>query len=155
MKFKSILAVLVFSVLGACMTAKPQMTPLEIQSLQTREFSSNKDVVFASTMSVMQDLGYTVTSADKDTGLIAAESATDSNGALLFWTGTSQTNQTRATAYIERIKGKTSVRFNFVEKMETSSGYGRSNRNDKPILDAAVYQNAFERLENAIFVRRN
>jgi hypothetical protein len=39
--------------------------------------------------------------------------------------------------------------------METSSGYGRSNRNDKPILDAAVYQNAFERLENAIFVRRN
>ena len=67
----------------------------------------------------------------------------------------SKTNQTRATAYIERIKSKTVVRLNFVTKQETSSGWGQTNRSDKPILDVTIYQNAFERIENAIFIRRN
>ena len=155
MKITNIVAVLAFSLLGACMTAEPQMTPLELQSMQTREYSTNKDTVFASTMSVLQDLGYTVTSADKDTGLIAAESATGSSLGYAIFTGNTLTNQTRATAYIERIKSKTVVRLNFVTKQETSSGWGQTNRSDKPILDVTIYQNAFERIENAIFIRRD
>ena len=122
--------------------------------MQTRSFNATYNVTFSSTMSVFQDLGYTVNSADKDTGLISAESATDSSAAALFWTGTSVTNQTKATAFIEKIRGKTLVRLNFVQKVETSSGYGRQDRNDKPILDTQIYQNAFERIENAIFLRK-
>ena len=154
MKLKLLLAAVTMALLTACMQQAPTMTPLEIQSMQTRSFNATYNVTFSSTMSVFQDLGYTVNSADKDTGLISAESATDSSAAALFWTGTSVTNQTKATAFIEKIRGKTLVRLNFVQKVETSSGYGRQDRNDKPILDTQIYQNAFERIENAIFLRK-
>jgi hypothetical protein len=154
MKLKLLLTAFTMALLTACMQQAPTMTPLEIQSMQTRSFNATYNVTFSSTMSVFQDLGYTVNSADKDTGLISAESATDSSAAALFWTGTSVTNQTKATAFIEKIRGKTLVRLNFVQKVETSSGYGRQDRNDKPILDTQIYQNAFERIENAIFLRK-
>jgi len=154
MKLKLLLTAFTMALLTACMQQAPTMTPLEIQSMQTRSFNATYNVTFSSTMSVFQDLGYTVNSADKDTGLISAESATDSSAAALFWTGTSVTNQTKATAFIEKIRGKTLVRLNFVQKVETFSGYGRQDRNDKPILDTQIYQNAFERIENAIFLRK-
>ncbi len=142
------------SLLTACMQQGPTMTPLEIQGMQSRSYNESYNVIFSSTMSVFQDLGYTVNSADKDAGLISAESATDSNLAALIFTGNSLTNQTKVTAFIEKIKGKTRVRLNFVQKVETSSGYGRQSRNDKPVLDAQIYQNAFEKIENAIFLRK-
>ena len=155
MKLKLFVTFALMALLSACVQPKaPEMTPLEIQSMQTRSYKNSYNVVFSSTISVFQDLGYTVSSADKDSGLISAESATDSSAALLILTGTSQTNQTKATAFIERIGGKTLVRLNFVEKVETSSGYGRQDRRDKPVLDAQIYQNAFERIENAIFIRK-
>lgn len=155
MKLKVLLTVVTMALLTACAQPEgPTMTPLEIQEMQSRSFKESYNVTFSSTMSVFQDLGYTVNSADKDTGLISAESATDSSAAAIFWTGTSVTNQTKATAFLEKIRGKTLVRLNFVEKIETSSGYGRQNRSDKPVLDAQIYQNAFERIQNAVFLRK-
>ena len=154
MKLKYIVVAAMVSLVAACEVQSPQMTPLEIQSMQTRAFDSSYDTVFASTMSVFQDLGYTVTSADKSTGLISAESATGSNLGFAIFTGSTLTTQTRATAFVERIKRKSNVRLNFVQKSETSSGWGQTDRSDKPILDMEVYQNAFERIENAIFVRQ-
>lgn len=141
--------------LGACATTAPvsTMTPLEIQSMQTREFGQSKNVVFPSVMSVFQDLGYVVKSADKDTGLITAESPAKSNQAMKFWLGVSDVSQTSATAFIETINKKTNVRLNFVTSSKQSYGYGQSDRQDTPVLDAEIYQNAFEKIENAIFVR--
>ncbi|MFO7818272.1 MAG: hypothetical protein R6V39_11430 [Desulfovibrionales bacterium] len=139
---------------GCAQTAQqPSMTPLEIQSLQTRSYENSKDVVFPSTMSVFQDLGYSIVSADMATGLISAESSAENNPMLTFWTGMTQVSQTRATAIIEEIRGSSTVRLSFVEKEESSSAYGRSDRRDTPILNADIYQNAFERIESAIFVR--
>lgn len=137
----------------AQLVQQPSMTPLEIQSMQTRSYEYPKDVVFPSTVSVFLDLGYSIVSADIVTGLIAAESSAKNNPALTFWTGMTEVSQTRATAFVEEIRGVSSVRLNFVEKRESSSEHGRSDRSDTPILDADVYQNAFERIENAIFVR--
>jgi hypothetical protein len=142
-------------VFSGCATQeiRPTLTPLEIQSLQTRVFEHQKSIVFAGTLSVFQDLGYTVTSADLMTGLITVEGATQDNPMLTFWTGGGQMRQTRATAFVEEIRGNTAVRLSFVEIDERSGGYGGRTRRDTPILDAQVYQNAFERIENAIFVR--
>ncbi len=147
----AILAVL-FTLLG-CATAPTPLTPLEIQSLQTREYEHSKDVVFPSVMSVFQDLGYTVKSADKATGFIAAESAAESDAASKFWLGISNVSQTSATAFIEEIGQITRVRLNFVATCKKSYVYGRTDRQDTPIIDAVVYRNAFERIESAIFVR--
>ena len=150
--------------LAGCTPPGPVLTPLEIQNLQTREFEHDKAIVFASTMSVFQDLGYIVNSADLDTGLITTESPATSDRAafparfvimpeLMIWSDVSSVMQTKATAFIERIGNRSRVRLNFVVTRQASSVQGQTSRHDTPILDAAIYQNAFERIANAIFVR--
>ncbi|MBF0587467.1 hypothetical protein INT08_11210 [Prosthecochloris sp. N3] len=154
MKYFNIVFVCLFFALAGCSASTaPALTPLEIQSLQTREYEQGLDIVFPSVISVFQDLGYTVKSADKSTGFITAESAAKSDKASKFWLGITKVKQTAATAFIEEIGSMTKVRLNFVEMENSSSSWGRSDREDTPILDAQVYQNAFERIDNAIFVR--
>jgi hypothetical protein len=150
-KFAIIGLILVLS--GCATTSAPTLTPLEIQSLQTREYEHGKNIVFPSVISVFQDLGYTVKSADKDTGLITAESAANSDTASKFWLGISNVSQTSATAFVEEIGKITKVRLSFVTSNRKSYGYGQSDQQDTPILNAEVYRNAFERVESAIFVR--
>ena len=148
---------------------KPPMTPLEIQSIQTREFESPKKIVFASVVSVFQDLGYTIKNADLNTGFINAESAAQDTsigpgeeifigviGGVLGGKPTRTTQsveQTVATAFIEEIGNRARVRLNFVITRQLSSAQGQSSRRDTPILDVKIYTNAFERIENAIFIR--
>ena len=139
--------------LAACASSGPQMTPLEIQSMQTRSFEHPKEIVFRSVISVFQDLGYTLQDADLETGLITAESAADSKRWFQAFTGSSKVEQTRATAFVEQIRDTSRVRLNFVEVEKTSSSWGRDDRDDTPILLAEPYQNAFERIETAVFMR--
>jgi len=149
----AILVIFAAILVGCAGTPMPTMTPMEIQSLQTREYENPKEIVFPSVLSVFQDIGYTITNADLQTGLISAESATSSDASSRFWFGVTSTNQTRATAFIEQIGSITRARVNFVEINQTSSGYGQNDRSDTPLLNATIYQNAFEMIENAIFVR--
>ena len=37
--------------------------------------------------------------------------------------------------------------------VKQSSSWGQDDRQDKQILDPAPYQNAFEKVENAVFMR--
>ncbi len=148
--------VFVLLLVSGCVESPPvTMTPLEIQSVQTREYEESKEVVFPSVVSVFQDLGYSITSADKYTGLIAAESAARSDAATQFWLGMTDVSQTKATGFVETIGNFTRIRLNFVEVRQTSSGYGQQDRQDTPILDAEIYQSAFEKIETAIFIRSN
>ncbi len=157
--FRTLATIAFLSIVSACAgSPKPTMTPLEIQALQTREFETTKEVAFSSVMSVFQDLGYTVESADKDTGFITAFSASDTHRDWLL-TGNQYTTQTRATAFVERITPETAtpqvsrVRLNFLTGTEASAWYGQKSKQDRQILDHVVYQTAFEKIENAIFVR--
>ena len=138
---------------GCMMEPKVTMTPLEIQSMQSRTFDKSKDIIFPSVMSVFQDLGYTINSADVNTGLITAESTAESNAAMKFWLGVAQVSQTKANAFIEKIGNKTSVRINFVNVVKQSSSWGQYDRKDNQILTPEPYRNAFEKIENAIFLR--
>ncbi len=148
-----VIGAFILGLTGCATRTGPTMTPLEIQSLQTREFEQGKEIVFPSVISVFQDLGYTIKSADKDTGLITAESQASSNKWSLILTGISQVKQTSVTAFVEEIGVITKVRLNFVNVNTSSSAYGRTDRNDNAILAVDPYQNAFERIENAIFIR--
>lgn len=147
------LPIITLTLLAACATTEPQRTPLEIQAMQSRSYEEPKSIVFPSVVSVFQDLGYTIQSADINTGLITSESAAASDGWHRFWTGQTRVEQTRATAFIEEIGGQTNVRLNFVAVDERSGGWGQRDRRDTPILEPEAYQNAFERVENAIFIR--
>ena len=138
----------------------PSLTPLEIQSMQVREYEHDKAIVFASVLSVFQDLGYIVISADVETGLITTESPAKSNRVAEFLglpiiveDDEVHVEQTRATAFVEQIGPRSRVRLNFVATRQGSSAFGQTDRHDTPILDAAVYQNAFTRIGDAIFIR--
>lgn len=129
------------------------LTPLEIQSMQTRTYDNKKEVVFPSVMSVLQDLGYSIKVADINTGLITAESTAKSNAAMKFWLGIAEVSQTNADSFIEEINGRTKVRINFINVVKQSSAYGQDDRTDQQILDPVPYQSAFDKIENAIFIR--
>ena len=133
---------------------KPELTPMELQAIQSREFETTKEVAFAAVMTVIQDLGYTVGSADLGSGFITAQSPTENKtgfvGALV---GVTASGNTMMTSFILQMpSGMTRIRLNFVNTKNESSAYGRSSRKDKPILDPQVYQAAWDKIDEALFV---
>ncbi len=135
---------------------KPQLTPMELQALQSREFETTKETLFSSVMTVFADLGYQIDNADMQTGFITANSATENKTSFLAAMARMQVSgNTRATAYIEKLaNGMARVRLNFLSTTQSSSGYGQQSRNDKPILDPVVYRTAWDKIDEALFVRQ-
>lgn len=133
-----------------------KQTPLQLQAVQSREYDANKSVTFAATMSVLQDLGYIIQSADKDTGFITANSAaTDSTNFIEALGGFTSSTVTRVTVFVEELRpGMTKVRLNFVNHEASSGSYGKNSNRDTPITDPMTYNNALEKIEDAIFVRK-
>ena len=142
--------------LGGCPSAaKSLKTSLEIQAIQSQQFETSQGIAFASVLSVFQDLGYIVKSADKDTGFITAQSATQDSTSL--WSalgGFAKNSKTNATAFVEQLKeGTTKVRLNFVVSNASSSVYGQNKASDTVVEDPKVYQSAFSKIGDAIFIR--
>lgn len=155
---KFILPILYVSLLAPSpVSAKkaPQLTPMEVQALQTHEYETTKEILFASVVSVFQDLGYQLENADLPSGFITASSATTNKTSFLEALGSrASTGNTRATAYVEQfVGGRAKVRLNFLNSKVSSGFYGQSAKNDKPILDPQTYQVAWEKIDEAIFVR--
>ena len=116
--------------------------------MQTRGFEGGKQVVFNSVVSVFQDLGYVVSQADLETGIITAEGTTQTDVGLALF-GVNKNEQAVGSAFVEEFGQETRVRLNFVIRTRT----GIAGRDDRAVLDHEVYQNAFERVEQAVFVR--
>ena len=147
---KIALLILIASCLNGCATTKPQKTSLELQAMQAKEFNTEKKVAFQSTLSVFQDLGYVIQQADLETGFITAKSPTTNT--MVPFVGMSM-NDTKATAFVEQLGAKSKVRLNFVASHETSNAYGMKSSQDTPVEDPLIYQNAFVKIQEAIFIR--
>lgn len=148
--------IIAITVLSGCTpNAKPTMTPMQVRSLQTHTFETSKDIAFNAVLTVLQNLGYIVKSADRDTGFITAESpSTNKTGFWQAMTNVTSTGRTMVTAFAQEIHpGTSQVRLNFVNSRHSSGAYGQSNTIDHKILDPKVYQNAFNKIGTAIFVR--
>jgi len=142
-------ALLICGSITGCVTGGASKSGLELQSFQKKDFATNKKTAFASTLSVFQDLGFIVKSASFETGLISASSPTKN----VVFMGSFMSN-TEATAFVEELTpNKTSIRLNFVNVSESSSGYGMRARSDKPVEIATPYENAFTKIQEAVFVR--
>jgi len=152
---KILLIISLFTVFG-CGPKRATMSPLALQSIQTKHFENDKSLVFRSVISVFQDLGYIIESADHETGFITAKSATKSDTNFFqALGGYSSTQTTKATAFVEELRTNyTKVRLNFVQISKGSSAYGQQNQNDEPILDPKIYENAFNKVSDAIFIRK-
>lgn len=152
---------------------KPEKTSLEIQAIQTKQFETTQKVAFASTLSVFQDLGYIVKSADRETGFITAQSASRNKkgssqriqfgdfqfdlAEFLNDADDSKKNTrtyTSVTAFVEELRPPSvQVRLNFVVSRLSSSRHGQTDQRDTIVDDPKIYQNAFNKIGDAIFIR--
>jgi len=132
----------------------PALSPLELQALQSKEFETSKENLFNAVMTVVQDLGYQVQSADLQTGFLTAVSATEQKTNFLeALGGASSTANTKITAFVQALpNGMSRVRLNMLSSKTTSSLYGQNNQRDNLILDPVPYRNAWDKIDEALFV---
>lgn len=152
----SLLCIAVLILSGCATNTTQEMTSLQIQAFQTQEFEASKKIVFGSVVSVFQDLGYIVESADIDTGFVTAGSASVNKTG--FWDamgGVASSGKTRGTAFVEEIRSAfVTVRLNFVDTKNSSSAYGSQSSQDTPIVEPEPYKIAFDKIADAVFIRQ-
>ena len=134
---------------------KPEMTSLELQALQSHEYETTKEILFASVVSVFQDLGYQLSNADLPSGFITASSPMKNKTSIWDALGSSKgSGNTKVTAFVEQMPGgRARVRLNFVNSKTTSGMWGGSSAEDKPILDPMTYKVAWDKIDEAVFTR--
>jgi len=133
---------------------EPELSPLQLQAMQTKDFEAKKEAVFASVMTVMQDAGYRIENADLATGLITGIGSSKGKMTYSLWTGFGKSKKTPiVSSYIEQIGPTTRVRLNFVMAKIKSSLYGSQPQDEEPIIEAEVYQDAFNKIDQALFIR--
>lgn len=140
---------------GADAKKKPELTPMEIQALQSHEYETTKDVLFASVVSVLQDLGYQLANADMGSGFITASSPMKNKTSFLDALAKQQgSGNTKVTAFVEQMPAGTSrVRLNFVNSKTTSGYWGGNSSEDRPIMDPQTYKAAWDKIDEAVFTR--
>ncbi len=146
----------------ACQSTEPviKKTSLEIQAIQARMFETDRTTAFRSVISVLQDLGYVVQTASLETGLVMAQSPTkaDNSDSAVFAAalqGIRTEGRTVVTATVEDFKAtQTRIRLNFVNKTFRSSRYGQQASDENSIEDSKIYEHAFEKIGEAIFIRQ-
>jgi len=128
---------------------------LELQQIQSKDIEASKTLVFGAVMSVLQDSGYRIQAADKDTGLITGVASTSGKLTYNLFIGFGKSKKTPiVSAFIEeKTPTITSVRLSFVMAKTKSTIYGAGSPDEEPIYDAAVYQDAFEKINQAVFIR--
>mgnify|MGYP001239176200 CR=1 FL=1 len=141
---------------SSAIAKEPKMSALQIQQMQTKDVEVNKGIAFSSVMTVLQDSGYRIGSADKDTGLITGVASTNTKTTWLPFVGFGKSKKTPVvSAFIEEIGPEfTKIRLNFVMTKVSANGFG-GGEDETPILDPQVYQDAFEKIDQAIFVRQS
>lgn len=150
------------TVLSSCATRMVTKSPAEVKMMTTKQFDSEKDLVFKSVISLLQSESYIVERADNETGLINASKRIENKNANLqraLWGSSKDANTSKAMFYIENINEDiTEVKITLYEGAESSSsGYwGNVNKDTKEqmIYDAQVYQNWFQSLQAEIERRK-
>jgi hypothetical protein len=91
-----------------------------------------------------------------ETGFITAESAVkNQTGFFDAMAGVRREERVAVTASVEEMRANsTRVRFNFVSRQKRSAERGQQANDDTPILDPVIYANAFEKVGEAIFIRK-
>jgi hypothetical protein len=147
---------LIFVAITGC-AAPPKVTQsqMEIQSYQSREFETTKRIAFDSTMSVLQDSGFIIESADFETGFITGAGTTQSRSD--FWWG-AMNEHVKMTAFVEqRTSSVSRIRLNVVESAQRKSVWNPAQDviNESGVRDPKVYQELFEKIDQAVFIKKN
>ncbi|MES2495518.1 MAG: surface-adhesin E family protein [Pseudomonadota bacterium] len=131
----------------------PAITGMALQQIQAKDFETTASVVFPAIMTVLQDAGFRIQTADRDTGLITAIGSSESYMTWLPFIGFgTKKKMPIVSAFVEQ-RGPTitRARLNFV--MSTGKSV-QAFTDEAPIVDPQVYREAFEKIEKEIFVRQ-
>jgi len=156
MTSSTIVAVLA-AVLAGCDATGPapyqsKVDPLALQQMQTQEFETSKETLFAATVSVFQDMGFTIQAGELATGIITAKSPTTT--VLTF--GYYRSVTIRASAFVEATRpGFARVRLNFVESRSKDGGFGAGSDNDTPFEEPGYYEGVFAKIREGVFLRES
>lgn len=156
MNTKLICIVLFCGIVSSCaVPPKINQSQMQIQAYQSHEFETTKRIAFDATMSILQDAGFIIESADYETGFITGKGTTQSR--LDFWWG-AMNEHIRVTAFIEqRTSLLARVRLNLVESSQRKSVWNLAQDviNEVSVRDPQAYQLLFEKIGQAIFVKKN
>jgi len=132
----------------------PQMSALALQQMQARDYDMGKIVSFPAVMTILQDSGFRILAADKDTGLITAVASVKSKMTWAPFVGFGRSKKSPVvSAFIEDRGAGSRVRLSFVMAKSKSGAYGIGQSDEEPMLDPAVYRDAFERIDKEMFTR--
>ena len=119
---------------------KPKLNPLQIQTMQSQDFTASKKQAFNAVMTVFQNDGYIIQTADLDTGFITAKSPTSGDERLMV------------TAFITaKSKKTTHIRLNFVKHVTVRQGR-MSYTKTIQVIDTSLYKKTFNDIRQQLFV---
>jgi hypothetical protein len=131
------LAMFLCGALIGCATATPDVTgsgsQLEIRQLQTRDYDTlDKEKTMRSVVATLQDLGFTIDTADPVLGTIT--------GSRVYYESNYKHFTMRMTVTVREMEGKrVAVRAN-------------ARLNDEAVTDPVTYQDFFAALDKAMFL---
>ena len=176
MKRSNILTIAAVAALGVTLAGcqfappKPQLTPLQIQTMQTQTFHASKAKTFNAVMNALSNMGYRIQNSNMGGGYINATGQAHSQEQLsggFKWHGidicTSDSNCSKnqkqvtvtvsGSATINQLGAeRTSVRLNFSNSKVTSGHMGQTYQNDQQVVDPNFYQNIFSHIRQSLFV---
>ena len=153
----------IFVTACAPQVVKPTLTPVQKQQIQSRTYTGDvkRDDLFNAVLTVFQDKGYIIESANLATGIITGTSETQNNSTGWdTFAGVTKKARTKVTATVLKYGAGTRVRLNFLNtsevKKETCNLYGMCNTSndsdDTIVYDAQVYTSVFNAIDDALFV---
>lgn len=141
-----------FASSGALAEKEQKLSGLALQQIQARDIEAPKSITFPATMSILQDAGYRIGDADIVTGIITATASTKTKMTWMPFVGFGTSKKSPiVSAFIEEMGPNMSrVRLNFVMGKIKNGLIA----DETPIYDAATYNQAFEQLNQAVFIRQ-
>ncbi|MFN6936407.1 MAG: hypothetical protein ACK4NZ_14800 [Tsuneonella sp.] len=148
---------LVIAPVPALAKKKEQLSGLALQQIQAKDFEADKSIAFGAVMTVLQDAGYRIQAADKDTGLITGIGTSKKNLTWMPFVGFGTSKKTPAiSAFVEEMgPGLTRIRLNFVMAKIKANAYGSDLGDEEAITESAIYQEAFEKIAQGLFMRQS
>ena len=120
-----------------------------VQRWQTQDFHASKKKTFNAVMTVLQNYGYVIQTADYNTGFITGKSPTQGGG----WGNQQSTLSVTAFITSTKKKGKkyTHVRLSFVKHTVTHQ-HRMSYTDSSQILSTSLYTKTFNAIRQQVFV---
>lgn len=139
--------------LTSCSTTK-QLSQAEIKAMTTKQYEANYDLVFTSSMSLLQSEGFIITNTDKSTGLINATKEIDNKNSDLefFFLGTTKSSSNSNIAiFLSPINESiTEVKMTIYEGATTKTSYGyfgiKDQTKNSMVQNAELYNSWFNNL---------